>query len=165
MIILSSLVCAAFFVVALWRTRAVNLRSKRRQRVLAWPRAVAYFDEGTVPKLIKKQEGLGIFSYLAHHLQFDAPFRYRVRGTEYAAYRLCPRKNMNFGETNDNLTRCLNSSERWKIWYNPEDPREAYLSPGVPGQQLGDYVFALFFLFIAPAVMLYNWYGWLTHNS
>jgi len=157
MIYATTLLFTITFVLALRYRRKRLVAERKRQVVQTWPRAVASFtsevpEAGPLP---------GGYPKKANPPQTE--YQYAVRGTKYTGYYLSPAEEVINAGTNTRALQQLRSTNKWRIYYNPANPAEAYLSPGPPRVHNIHLVLDFFFLLFAPTVMMFSWYGIITY--
>lgn len=153
MIYLTTLVFTVTFVLALRLRRKRLAAERKRQIVQTWPRAVAAFID-PVPKN-------GEFPVQNPP---KVEYGYSVRGVRYAGRYLSPAQEVITIRTDERALQHLRSAAQWRIYYNPADPAEAYLSPGPPRINNVHLALDFFFLVFAPVVLLFCWHGIITHS-
>ncbi|MFK8163203.1 MAG: DUF3592 domain-containing protein [Lewinella sp.] len=158
MIYATTLLFAITFVLAFRYRRKRLAAERKRQVVQTWPRAVASFTS-EVPEAAPLPGG---YPQKANPPQTE--YQYTVRGTKYTGYYLSPAEELINAGTDSRALQQLRSANEWRIYYNPAAPTEAYLSPGPPRVQNIHLVLDFFFLVFIPVVMLFSWYGRLTHS-
>lgn len=162
MIYLTTLLFTFTFILALFRRQKRFAAERKRQIVQTWPRAVALFtgpiDKRRVPP---SRKGYPV------KIKVEPPktgYSYSVRGKQYAGFHLSPKEELINAESDERVLESLSNNDAWRIYYNPADPTEAYLSPGPPHVHTIHFLLDFFFLIFIPAVMLFSIYGLLTHT-
>lgn len=159
-----SLPIYALLIFFAYRRRHRRLATERkRQLVLTWPRATARFGvvEPRVSRSPKKYPATRDFAgYRLKH-----PFVFTVRGKRYESVLLTPRKKESAHIDEKEMNAALADHAAWRIWYNPSNPSEAYLTPGAPMRQLTEQIIDLYFLFFLPGLLIYNLLGYLAYQN
>jgi hypothetical protein len=158
MITFTTLLFTATFALA-YRYRSRRLAAERkRQLVQTWPRAIAALI-GPLPKSVP----LSILGSDKDELP-TMEYQYSVRQTQYTGRYLSPAQDHITPRTDERALLHLSTSREWRVYYNPQNHSEAYLSPGPPQVQNIHLMLDFFFLVFAPAVMIFSWYGIITHS-
>ena len=158
MINATTLLFTITFMLALRYRRKRLAAERKRQMVQTWPRVAALFI-GPLPEYNPNSK---YDSGKAKYHQME--YQYLVRNIQYSGQHLSPAEDLVNAYTNERALIRLGNAKEWRIYYNPQDHSEAYLSPGPPQVRNIHLALDFFFLVFAPAVMLFCWYGIITYS-
>ena len=144
-------VWVSFLLVARFVRRAFQEAS--RQRVLTWPQATALLPTETPDLVAATADANGDTVFFYARLQ--QPYTFYARGQRYTGDRLAPRLEKVNGLERDLFLKGLRRHGKFAVYFNPDDPRENYLTVGQPLLTYGKQ-----FLYVAYGLLLPAFLWW-----
>ena len=126
-----------------------------RQRVLTWPQATAVLstERPDLAPATADEYGDTVF----YHARLQQPYTFYARGQRYTGDRLAPRLEKVNGLERDLFLKGLRRHEKFAVYFNPDDPRENYLTVGQPLLTYGKQLLYLAYGLLLPAFLW--WFG------
>ena len=149
------LFATVLFALVVLRFVRRAVQEKRRQRVLTWPRAVAFLGDGPdqLPAVSTDRFGETTF-YCA---ELAVPYTFYARGERYTGNRLAPRLKLLNASEHSMFLKQLAKSRQFEVYFNPHDPSDNYLTVGRPLLTYPKQVLYVIYGLLLPAALL--WFG------
>ena len=143
------------FLLFLLRFVRRALQEAGRQRVLTWPRATAVLPAERPDLVAATADANG--DTVFYYARLQQPYTFYARGQRYNGDRLAPRLEKVNGLERDLFLKGLRKHGKFAVYFNPDDPRENYLTVGQPLLTYGKQFLYTAYGLLLPAFLW--WFG------